>query len=327
MSDLTTSYLNLSLKTPLIVASSRLTGSLDSLRQCEEAGAGAVVLKSMFEEQIFRNGNAALPEGESGWHPEAEDYVRGLQEQVSAREYLNLVKNARAALSIPVIASLNCTSPRGWTDYARQLENSGAQALELNIAFMPVDSSLTGDDVRNRYYDIVDGVRTAVKIPVSVKLGPYFTSLANVAAKLQWHGVDGLVLFNRFYRFDIDVENLLPKAGNAYSSSDETAVPLRWISLLSYELEMDLAASTGIHTAEDALKHLLAGACVVQLCSTLFLNGFSQLRDIEQGIRDWMEKHRFKSIKDFRGRLQKRPGVNWEAAERIQYIKALVGMD
>ena len=163
------------------------------------------------------------------------------------------------------------------------------------------------DDVRNRYYDIGYGVRTAGKIPVSVKLGPYFTSLANVALQLQRHGVDGLVLFNRFYRFDIDVENLLPKAGNAYSSSDETAVPLRWISLLSYELELDLAASTGIHTAEDALKHLLAGASVVQLYSTLFLNGFPRLREMEQEIRDWMEKHRFKNIEDFQAVCRKDP--------------------
>ncbi len=327
MSELATSYLGLALRTPLIVASSRLTGSLDGLRQCEEAGAGAVVLKSMFEEQIFHNGNAALPEGESGWHPEAEDYVKGLQEEACAKEYLDLVKQAREALSIPVIASLNCTSARGWTAYARQLEDAGAHALELNIAFMPVDSCWTGDDVRNRYYDIVDAVKAAVHLPISVKLGPYFTSLANVARQLQWHGVDALVLFNRFYRFDIDVEAMLPKAGNPYSSPDETTVPLRWISLLSYELEMDLAASTGIHTAIDALKHLLAGASVVQLCSSLFLNGFPILREIEQEIREWMERHRFGNIDEFRGRLQKRPGGNWEATERIQYIKALTGME
>lgn len=327
MSELTTSYLSLSLRTPLIVASSQLTGSLDSLRQCEEAGAGAVVLKSMFEEQILHTGNAALPEGESGWHPEAEDYVKGLQGEACAKEYLDLVTHAREALSIPVIASLNCTSSEGWTAYASQLEDAGAHALELNIAFMPVDSRWTGNDVRNRYYDVVDAVKAAVHLPISVKLGPYFTSLANVARQLQWHGANGLVLFNRFYCFDIDVEAMSPKAGNPYSSPDETTVPLRWISLLSYELEMDLAASTGIHTAIDALKHLLAGASVVQLCSSLFLNGFPRLREIEQEIREWMERHRFGNIDEFRGRLQKRPGGNWEAAERIQYIKALTGME
>jgi len=327
MPDLTTCYLGLPLKNPLIVASCSLTSSLDGVQKCEAAGAGAVVLKSLFEEQLLANGRAALPEMEAGWHPEAVEYVENLQQTFSTEQYLDFVRATARLLKIPVIASLNCITPGAWTDIAKKLEDAGASALELNVAFMPVDPKWTSDDVQNRYYDILGAVKSSVQIPVAIKLGPYFTSLAHTARQLQWHGADGLVLFNRFYRFDIDTENISTVSGNPYSTSDETTVPLRWISLLSHELDLDLAASTGIHTGTDAVKHLLAGATVVQLCSTLYLNGIEHIQSIRTELESWMERHRFASVGEFRGRLQRRPGQNLELAERLQYIKALVGLE
>lgn len=327
MPDLTTRYMGLQLAHPLVVASSRLSNSVENLKRLEDAGAAAVVLKSLFEEQIQRNGDAAMGPGEAEWHPEAEDYVRGLQMQLSAREYLTLVENGVKTLNIPIIASLNCVSATGWADYARQLQDAGAQALELNIGFMPTDPKRSDEDVRKRYLEIVDSVKGQLNVPVSIKIGPHFTSLSNFVRELQWHGVDALVLFNRFYRFDIDIENLKPVAGNPYSHPEELSLSLRWISVLFDELDLDLAASTGIHTHAEVIKQLLAGATVTQLCSTLFLNGLEQIERILEGLKNWMTEHEYKSVDAFRGRVSRDLSRNPELHQRLQYIRAIVGIE
>lgn len=327
MPDLKTTYMGLQLDSPLVVASSRLSNSLENVKKLEAAGASAVVLKSLFEEQIERNADAALPEGEAGWHPEADDYVRGLQMELGARDYLDLVRACKEHVRIPVIASLNCVSAKGWTDYANKLEAAGADALELNVAHLPTDPKWTDERVREHIFDIVDNVKLELRIPVAVKIGPFFSSLSDIARHLQWRGAAGLVLFNRFYRFDIDVEHMRPVAGNPYSSSDELSLSLRWISILSDTLDCDLAASTGIHTGKDVLKALLAGAAVTQLCSTLFINGLDRIREIRNELEDWMKRKGYETIDQFRGKASREHSRHPELHERLQYIKAIVGIE
>ncbi len=327
MPDLKTRYMGLELENPLVIASSRLSNSLENIRKLEEAGAGAVVLKSLFEEQIEHQANAALPNGEADWHPEAEQYVRGLQMEMDAHVYLKLIRDCKEHLNIPIIASLNCISATGWTDYAKKLEDAGADALELNIAFLPVDPMWTDEKVRQHVFDIVDNIKLELKIPVAVKLGAFFSSMTDMARHLQWRGVSALVLFNRFYRFDIDINNVRPVAGNPYSSSEELSLSLRWISILSDSLDCDLAASTGIHTGKDVIKQLLAGATVTQLCSTLFLNGLERINEIRKELADWMNDKGYETINAFRGKVSRTSSRNPELHERLQYIKAIVGIE
>jgi dihydroorotate dehydrogenase (fumarate) len=327
MADLSTTCMGLNLKNPLIVASCGLTRTIDGVRRCAEAGAGAIVLKSLFEEQIDAEIEGIEQAMGPPLHAEAFEYMERMGKQLGPRDYLEMLELAKREIDIPVIASLNCTSPRNWVDYAGRLSAAGADALELNIALMPSHARWTARDVEDVYLEIVEAVKARVAIPVAVKLGPYFTSLARVADDLVARGVSALVLFNRFYQFDIDPDQLTLASGQRLSTSDETSLPLRWIALLSGKIRCDLIASTGIHEGLGVVKQLLAGASAVQVCSTLYKNGLGQIGRMVDEIQAWMREHNFESIDGFRGRLAQMRSENPESYERLQYVKALVGIE
>ncbi len=351
MTDISTSYMGLALKSPVVVASSSKTGSIAGIKECAEAGAGAIVLKSLFEEQIVAETNklSAHAEDYSGYG-EAYQYLQGYGEQLGPQQYLQLVKDAKAAVDVPIIASLNCISGDSWASYAKKLESAGADGIELNVSMMPTDPNVPGLDIVDSYLKILYEVKQQVKIPVAMKVGPYFTSFANFADRLTrdraeapaysvgwlgkdtepgqivWKGADALVLFNRFYKLDIDIDQQKLVAGNPYSHSAENSEVLRWLTILAGKT-CDLAASTGIHNGSDAIKALLAGAKVVQVCSTLFLNGAQQIKVIEDELKAWMNKHGYAKLCDFRGQLSQAKSEKPKDHERLQYVKLFVGID
>jgi dihydroorotate dehydrogenase (fumarate) len=313
MADLHTRYLGLELASPLVASSSPLTGSLDGLRRLEAAGAGAVVLPSLFEEDLAPEG-MARPGAEPG---DQAGYGAG------PGAYLTLVERAKEALSIPVIASLNGVSRGGWAGYANRLEEAGADALELNVYYVSSRPGLSGSDVEWHYLDVVRAVRRATGIPLAVKLSPYFSSLANMAGQLVEAGANGLVLFNRFYQPDLDIEAMEVQPALELSTSTELRLPLRWIAILHRRHRVSLAASTGVHTTEDVLKVLLAGADVAMMTSALLRNGPDHLRPLEVGLRDWMDRHGYETVDQLRGRLSQRSIPNPATFERANYIKTL----
>jgi dihydroorotate dehydrogenase (fumarate) len=312
MADLRTRYLGMELRSPLVASSSPLTGSLDGLRRLEAAGAGAVVLPSLFEEELAedgpRPGAAGGDRAGYGAGPDA---------------YLALVSQARQALEIPVIASLNGVSRGGWSSYAARLEQAGADALELNIYYVSSRPGLSASDVEWHYLDVVRAVRQATRLPLAVKLSPYFSSLVNLAGQLVEAGADGLVLFNRFYQPDLDIEAMEVLPALELSTSVELRLPLRWIAILHRRHRVSLAASTGVHTATDVLKVLLAGADVAMMTSALLRNGPDHLRPVEVEVRDWMDGHGFETLDRLRGRLSQRSVPDPAAFERANYIRTL----
>jgi dihydroorotate dehydrogenase (fumarate) len=316
MADLRTRYLGLELQSPLVASASPLTGSLDGLRKLEVAGAGAVVLPSLFEEEL------ATGQDQVGGDP---DVGRADQAGYGAgpAAYLSLLEQAKASLSIPVIASLNGTSRGGWVRHATRLEQAGADALELNIYYVSSRPGLSGGEVEENYLDVVRAVRRAIGIPLAVKLSPYFSSLANLAGQLVEAGANGLVLFNRFYQPDLDIEAMEVLPALELSSSAELRLPLRWIAILHRRWGISLAASTGVHTAEDVVKVLLAGADVAMMTSALLHNGPDHLRPVELRLRDWMDRHRYETIDQLRGQLSQRSVPDPATFERANYIKTL----
>lgn len=351
MSNLSTRYMGLELKNPLVVSSCGLTKTVQGVKQAAEAGAGAIVLKSLFEEQITAEINELARQSQQSGHTEAYDYLHGFGQSFGPREYLQLVSDAKAAVDVPIIASVNCVTAERWTEYAGKLAAAGADGLELNIGFLPNDPAMSGVVVEERYLSILAAVRAKVSLPVALKIGPYFSSLAHLAKQLgnervagppftvgwcgpgevekevTWQGADALVLFNRFYRFDIDVDKRQLSGGNPYSTSEELHVSLRWISLLAGRVSCDLAATTGVHDGRDMIKQLLAGATVVQVCSTLYRNGLSQIGLILDQLQEWMQSHGFESLEAFRGQLSQVRSEDPGDYERLQYIKALVGIE
>ena len=320
--DLSTKYLGLRLKNPIVVSSSKLTGTLPNIKACAEAGAGAVVLKSLFEEQIIAKTEAGLKRNEMYfWYPEALDYVVKISKGSGVNDYLNLIRDAKAAVDIPIIASINCVSPVEWPVFAKKIEEAGADAIELNIAIFPFDKKINSQQIEDMYVEILKAVKAQVSIPVSVKMGRYFTNIFAMANRLADEGADGLVLFNRFYNPDVDIANMRVVTDNVFSSPDEKSIPMRWIALLSADgINCDLAASTGIHYSIGVVKQLLAGATVTQLCTTLYQNGIPYISEILNGIQEWMKKNHFKKIDDFRGLVNKKT-ENTAAFERMQYMR------
>ncbi len=351
MTDLSTTYMGIPLQNPIVVASSSLTGNLEGVRKCAAAGAGAIILKSLFEEQITAETDELNQYADYSGRGEAYDYIQGYGIELGPQDYLQLVSDAKAAVAVPIIASLNCISSDRWADYAKKLQHAGADAIELNIGLMPTHAKQEGPAVVDEYFRILHEVKSRVSIPVAMKVGPNFTSFANFAdrlshdraeapaysvgwfgqnkevGKITWQGVDAMVLFNRYYRFDIDIDKLELCHGMPYSTPAENHYSLRWLSLLSGKVGCDLAGNTGIHDGHDAIKALLAGATVVQICSTLFLNGFEQIDKIQQQIQDWMTRHGHNQLSDFRGALSQARSKNPEDYERLQYIKLFVGME
>jgi dihydroorotate dehydrogenase (fumarate) len=325
MADLRTRYLGLELRSPLVASASPLTATLDGLLRLEAAGAGAVVLPSLFEEDLAeetRQVDALLATGATGaeasaGYPEQASYGAG------PAAYLTLVSRAKASLSIPVVASLNGVSRGGWVRYASRLEQSGADAVELNIYYVSSRPGQSASEVEWHYLDVVGAVRQAIGIPLAVKLSPYFSSLTNLAGQLAEAGANGLVLFNRFYQPDLDIETLEVTPRLELSSSIELRLPLRWIAILHRRFGISLAASTGIHTATDVLKVLLAGADVAMMTSALLRNGPDHLRSVEVEVRDWMDRHGYETAGQLRGQLSQRSVPDPAAFERANYIKTL----
>jgi dihydroorotate dehydrogenase (fumarate) len=327
MADLTTEYLGLQLPSPLVLASSALSNRIENLEAAEGHGAGAVVLRSLFEEQIEASNTELEEAGQrfSDSNPEARTYFP--PQRVGPHEYLSLLQRAKKAVRIPVIASLNCCAPGSWTGYARQIADAGADALEVNVYAVEADPSLPGSEVERRYVEAVAGIKAAVKIPVAVKLSPYFTSLANVVAQLEQTGVAGVVLFNRFLQPDISLERMAPASVMSLSSPSEALLPLRWIGLLYGRVRLDLAASTGVHDSAGALKQLLAGATVVQLASTLSRNGVPYLGKVLNGIEEWMERRGHSNLDEFRGTLSQKQISDPGAFERAQYVHLILSQN
>ena len=326
--DLTTNYLGLKLRTPLVVSASPLSEEIDNLKRMEDAGASAVVLYSIFEEQLrqdrlelnrnLENGTNSFAEALT-YFPEPDEFRLGPE------EYLKHIAAAKQATKIPVIASLNGSSAGGWTSYARQIQQAGADALELNIYYIPTDLRLTGTEVELTYIEILKEVKAAVKIPVAVKLSPFFSNFANMAKRLDDAGADGLVLFNRFYQPDIELETLEVKPNLLLSTPMAMRLPLRWVAILYGKLRANLAATSGIHRAVDVIKMLLAGADVTMLCSTIIRHGIPQIAMIERDLVDWLEEHEYESVAQIKGSLSQKNCAEPAAFERAQYMKALTG--
>jgi dihydroorotate dehydrogenase (fumarate) len=325
--DLSTTYLGLDLRNPLVASSSPLTRELDTLRRLEDAGTAAVVLPSLFEEQIEHEELAIYKLHEFGTDsfPEALDYFPELDSYNTGPEaYLRLVEQARSALEIPVIGSLNGSSKGGWTRYARLIQEAGADALELNVYFVTTDPEVTSHQLEQQYLELVSSVRDAVSIPLSVKIGPNFASPAHMARQLVDAGADGLVLFNRFLRPDIDLEHLRLEPALQLTDSYQSRLPLQWIAILRDRLTSSLAATSGVHTADDALKLLLAGADVVMLASSLLRRGSEHVRTLLTVMREWMEEREYVSVRQLQGSMSLANCPDPSGYERANYMRALV---
>ncbi len=326
MSNLQTTYMGLSLRNPLIVSSSKLTSTVPQILKCEEHGAGAVVLKSLFEEQIMADKENLMDNVNYLSHAEAFDYTSVMAQEYLLDDYVSLVEEAKNKASIPVIASLNCVSAGNWIEYANRLEDAGADALELNVFILPANVRVTGGELEKIYLEIARKIKRKISIPVAMKIGYHFSGLANMISRLADEGLDGIVLFNRFYKPDVNIDKLVLKAAPVFSEPNEINLSLQWIALLSGEIDLDFAATTGIHSGEGAIKQLLVGAKAVQICSVLYSNGIEFLDDIVKTLESWMEKQHFSSISDFCGMLCQENSDNPEAYERSQFVKAIVGI-
>lgn len=326
--DLTTRYLGLSLKNPLVAGASPLTGEVDNIRRLEDFGAGAVVLPSIFEEQIEQEARLIdhLTMTGSDSFPEALTYFpTAASFRVGPEHYLEVLRQAAGAVDIPVVASLNGTTDHGWVRYARQMEEAGADAIELNIYFIPADSKMSGREVERRYLDILKAVKQAVRIPVAVKLSPYFSAMAHMAAQLVEAGADGLVLFNRFYEPDIDLAKLGLLHNSDLSTAAEIRVPLLWIGVLAGRLRASLAASTGVESADEVIKYLLAGADVVMTTSALLRHGVGHMKVLLDGLEQWLAARDLDTPDRIRGCLSQRNVADPTAFERANYIRVLQG--
>jgi dihydroorotate dehydrogenase (fumarate) len=313
--NLKTEYLGLRLRTPLVPSASPLSESLDDIKRMEDAGASAIVFHSLFEEHI------TFERHQLHYH-----FAHGPEmsvQSVGPESYLDEIVAAKDATSIPIIASLNGSTLGGWTDYAKRIEEAGADALELNIYWIPTDPELTGAEVELRYKQIVSQVKATIGIPIAVKLSPFFSNIANIAKALAEAGAKGLVLFNRFYKPDIDLESLDVTPNIPLSTPMAMRLPLRWIAILRDRIEVDLAATSGVHRATDVVKLLLAGADVTMLCSVLLRDGIDHLRVIEREMEKWMEKHDYESVAQLKGSMSQKKCADPTAFERAQYIRGV----
>lgn len=324
--DLSTTYLGLKLKTPLVLSASPMTEKLDGVKKAEDAGVSAIVLHSLFEEQLkheseeldfhLSHGTESFAEALS-YFPEAEEYRLGPE------DYLEHIAKAKAAVKVPVIASLNGTSAGGWTDYAKKCQQAGADALELNIYYIPTGLDITADEVEKTYLDILKSVKSAVRIPVAVKLSPFFSSTGNMAKKLDTAGANGLVLFNRFYQPEINLETLEVEHSILLSTPQARRLPMRWIAILYGRIKADLAATSGIHNAQDVLRMLMVGSKVTMLCSVLYKMGMDYVKVIEKEMTKWMEEHEYESVQQLQGSLSQKNCPDPSAYERAQYMRIL----
>lgn len=324
--NIQTTYLGMTLRSPLVVSACPLSESVHNIRQMEDAGAGAVVLYSLFEEQIRQEQETLFERLSAGTDSFAEaltSFPEPIIYHAGPDQYLNLIRKARKQVDIPVIASLNGASIGGWTKFAQEIQEAGASALELNIYYIPTDTSLTGQQVEQAYIEILKSVKEVVTIPVAVKLSPYFSNMANMASHLDDAGANALVLFNRFYQPDIDLETLEVRPKVLLSTAHDMCLPLTWIGILYKRIKADLAATSGIHSGEDAVKMILAGANVTMMASVLLKRGIDYLSVIEKELWTWMEEREIESVAQMRGSVSQLHVDDPEAFERTQYMRAL----
>ena len=328
MIDLSTNYMGLNLKNPIIVGSSGLTNSVESIIEIEKNGAAAVVLKSLFEEQIKDDINKTTHENNQSFaYPEALDYIKDYAVTHSLESYLKLIKDCKKAVQIPIIASINCVTASQWVAYSRKIQEAGADALELNIFLLPSDMNNSSEENEKVYFDIINEVRKHISIPIAVKTSFYFSGLAKMMLKLSWTGISGLVFFNRFFSPDIDIDNFKVTNANVYSHPEEISTSLRWVAVLSDKLFCDVAASTGIHDGRAVIKQLLAGAKAAQVVSVLYKNGFEYINHMLKEIEVWMIKNDFENIESFRGKMSYKKTENTPAYLRVQFMKYFAGID
>ena len=324
--DLSTTYLGLKLKNPLVPSSSPLTRSLDNLKRMEDAGAAAVVLYSLFEEQINHESHtldAYLTQGVESYAEALSYFPEAIDYQTGPDIYLEHIRKAKESLEMPIIASLNGVSTGGWVRYARDIQDAGADALELNVYYLPTDPYMTSGEVERLYLDILTDVKSVVKIPITMKLSPFFSSMANMAHRLDVAGANGLVLFNRFYQPDLDLDNLEVVPNLKLSSSSELRLPLRWIAILYGRIKADMALTTGVHTVTDVLKGVAAGAAVTMLASELLKNGINRLMVLRQGVEAWLVEREYESLQQLRGSLSQMNCAEPAAFERANYMRVL----
>ena len=325
--DLTTRYLGMNLRTPLVPSASPLSDELEGIKRMEDAGASAIVLHSLFEEQVkseqetiqyhLMYGTDSFPESLT-FFPKPSEFITGPE------EYLSSIRKAKDAIRIPIIASLNGTAIGGWIDYARQIQQAGADALELNIYSIPTELDRTSIEIEQGYIDILKAVKSVVSIPVAVKLSPFFSNMANMAKRLDQAAANGLVLFNRFYQPDINLSELEVQANINLSTSQDMRLPLRWLAILHGRIKADLAATGGIYTSQDVIKMLMVGADVTMLCSVLLNKGLKVIREIETEMCEWLSEHDYQSVRQLQGSMSQKNCADPAAFERAQYMRAIM---
>jgi dihydroorotate dehydrogenase (fumarate) len=326
MADLTTKYMGLTLRNPIIIASSGLTDTFSKIADLERNGAGAIVMNSLFEEQIILEAEQNFKEARKNnlIYAESSETLDYIDLHISEKElgkYLDIIKQVKKNLSIPLIASVNCVSDIGWTGFAKQIEKAGADALELNIFIMPFGFDNNCDETEQKYYKILRKVKQEINIPVAVKISPYSTNLGKVIMNLENEGANGVVLFNRFASPDIDIENIKVITAEVFSNPAEMNNSLRWVAILANRLKIDIAASSGVHDGKAMIKQILAGACAVQIASSLYKNGISYITEMLKYLESWMDKKGFNYIDQFKGKLSQEKHSHPDVYERLQFMK------
>lgn len=320
--DTSTKYLGLDLKSPILVGSCGLTADVDKMVEMEKAGAGAVVLKSVFEEQIIydikRNTHIVAPTDNYG---DSYEYIAAHVADDSLSKHFQMIRDAKKRLTIPVIGSINCFSYENWLTYAIKFQEAGCDALELNMAILPYETSLSADDVERTFSQIINTLRKSISIPVSIKVGTYFTDMAKQMQQLSWMGIQGVTMFNKSVQVDIDIEKETLQNASYLSNPEDLYNTLRWVAILSKKMRCDISASTGVYTADDVVKMLLAGATTVQVVSSLYKNGIGTIAQLNQGLNAWMEKKGYNSLSQFRGKLAVQPNDMASVAMRTQFMK------
>ncbi len=325
--NLLVNYLGLKIKSPVIVGSSGLTASIANLKKIENSGAGAVVLKSIFEEEIYNEYHSILEKEKDREFPDVRflDYYDYKIKQDNITKYLELIRAAKKELNIPVIASVNCVSSWEWSFFAKKLEEAGADAIEVNLFILPSDFTKNCTEIEETYLSILTKIKSTVSIPVAAKLSYYFADLASFVKRVSESGVDGVVLFNRFFHPDFDIDNFTIVPSNVLSRSSDLAISLRWMSILSGRMGCNLIASTGVHDGASVIKEILAGADAVQVVSALYKNGIESISDMLQDVKAWMEKHEFEKLDDFKGKMSQINSPNPAEYERVQFMKYFEG--
>lgn len=327
MVNLETTYLGLKLRNPIVAGSCGLTNSIEDLKKLDEKGIGAVVLKSIFEEEITAEMAKSLAEIQrpQTMYPEIYDFFSIEDMEDTVTKYLNLIEEAKKTVSMPIIASVNCVSADDWTLFAKRVEEAGADALELNVFVLPSDINHTSEENEKVYFDVVNKIKESTNLPISLKISYYFTNLANMIKKLSETGIAGITLFNRFFSPNIDINSMKIVPSSLYSSPNDITISLRWVGIMANRIKCDIAASTGVHDGEGVIKQLLAGAKVVHIASTLYKNGFDIIPDMISTIEKWMSEKGYHKIDDFRGKLSQTEITDPAAYERAQFMKYFAG--